>query len=433
MLWEQYLTWVQADEVLESLGYDGLIVSPNRVTSPRGRSFVVFDPASVRSASGEPRPRRGRRNHAAIEQRLLALLPDSGLTWWAGSRDWPIVDPVVQVTEETRGVKGLVIQIRGSSPPIRPRPASVVIGSFAARLVKPGIEDKVIARSAEIARNLDADPSASRPRGGWGRYDCMHDWNVARRAGVRRLAHVTEATLEENLRNEGIGRAGYEALLQWAAKYGAALVPARCLGFSTSSDADRAWKALARDFPSSGSVVWMPEAVKKGRERGEAAREPRANKRRGRAALRTTYRVEILHPRDTGDYLGSNKYITRRAEGTLPVATLLGLKGARGEHQDFKRSPRGLRYSENRWRGLVQSIRRDGVKTPILIVVEWTDDLTRAMARALAGEDLQLVEAFVYEGNHRIRAAAEAGLDEVPVEVRWFGLAERDVDFSDQP
>lgn len=145
--------------------------------------------------------------------------------------------------------------------------------------------------------------------------------------------------------------------------------------------------------------------------------------------LRTTYQVEVLHPRDTSAYLGSAKYITRRAEGTLPVEVLLRLKGARGEHRAFRDRSHG-RYSSRRWRALVRSIAAKGVQAPVLVIVEWTDNLRPAMDRALAGEELELVEAFIYEGNHRLRAAAEAGLTEAPVEVRWFGLAERDVDFE---
>jgi hypothetical protein len=121
---------------------------------------------------------------------------------------------------------------------------------------------------------------------------------------------------------------------------------------------------------------------------------------------------------------GQNRHLTRRSTGTLPTSLLLGLKGARGEHRLFERSRTGAQEA-TRWRKFVESVRREGVRRPVFVVVEWTDDLSPAMRRKLAGEPLEEVEAFVYEGNHRIRAAQEAGLAEVPVEVNYFGHAER--------
>lgn len=120
--------------------------------------------------------------------------------------------------------------------------------------------------------------------------------------------------------------------------------------------------------------------------------------------------------------VGDNAHRTLVETGTLPAAALLGLKGARGEHRLF--TTRGGRRRD--WDAFVASIRQEGIREPVLVVVEPTKHLHPGQARALAGEALAPVEAFIYEGNHRVRAAVEAGVP-VPVEVRYFGHAERKV------
>lgn len=189
------------------------------------------------------------------EQRILALLP-SELTWWAGSKDWPASDPRVEVVETPPSMiePGAVsVEILARSHPFGPKKGAA-LGLFAARLLPKGKEQAILERSRWSAAN---EPRAIRRR-----YDCTSDWPKAQRAGVTRLASVNAARLEVNLRNRGIGRAGYDALLAWAASHGAALIPARCIGMSTSPAAERTWRALLRDYPSSGSMAWLPEAVR---------------------------------------------------------------------------------------------------------------------------------------------------------------------------
>jgi GNAT superfamily N-acetyltransferase len=76
---------------------------------------------------------------------------------------------------------------------------------------------------------------------------------------------------------------------------------------------------------------------------------------------------------------------------------LVKLPGARGEQNNIDRE----RVSE-----LAESIRAEGLRHPPLIIVE------------------QDGTAHIWEGNHRIRAAIEAGLDTITVEVRYFGGSE---------
>jgi hypothetical protein len=37
-------------------------------------------------------------------------------------------------------------------------------------------------------------------------------------------------------------------------------------------------------------------------------------------------------------------------------------------------------------------------------------------------------QAFLWEGNHRVRAAKAAGLKEVPVRIDYYGYTDREVD-----
>jgi len=131
---------------------------------------------------------------------------------------------------------------------------------------------------------------------------------------------------------------------------------------------------------------------------------------------------------------GTNQHLTRTDAGTLPTSTLLQLPGARGEHRLFQDSPTGGKSPEE-WEAFVTSIRKGRktledytprIKSPVFVLVEWTDDLRPAQKRAMKGERFGCVQAFIHEGNHRVRAAAELGMTEVPVEVRFFGHSERE-------
>ena len=282
---------------------------------------------------------KGRGNAlTTVESRIVALLPDE-LTWRSGSKSWPAHNPAVVITETSPSLlePGKInIEIRASSLPFHPRPNSVVIGAFAARLLPKGKEQKVLERSRWLAEGTDVTRAVR------ARYDCTTDWRQARRAGVKRLAHVTHAHLETSLRNRGLGRIGYDALLAWAAQHGAALAPARCIGLSTSFDADRVWKALTRDYPSAGTIAWLPGAV----GGGQPNREP--------------YRALVAT-----DYYGSRR--ARRIAVDLKVPTTGALKTAS--------------------KGLAEVLFRQGVKDPILVPVPSSSGSVSpntALARATA-------------------------------------------------
>ena len=125
--------------------------------------------------------------------------------------------------------------------------------------------------------------------------------------------------------------------------------------------------------------------------------------------LKTTYEGK-------GRYRDNN-HITKKEEGTIPLivaAQILGKKKEdrkwhwRGEERYFGN------YPKEDWLAFVEDVKQRGILEPIFIVVEWVNDKPKA---------------FIYEGNHRIKAAIEAGLDNVPVEVRYFGHTEEEFEW----
>ena len=129
---------------------------------------------------------------------------------------------------------------------------------------------------------------------------------------------------------------------------------------------------------------------------------------------------------DIGEY-GEKSHLTRQVDGLIPIEDLLKVEGARGEHEAFvfdpvtstySRNPKSKhanRYDKEKWDALVNSIRTNGFD-PDQAVFIVSDP----------GKGPQ-----VYEGNHRIRAAHEAGLTHIPARIRYFGHTERDYKVSD--
>ena len=143
------------------------------------------------------------------------------------------------------------------------------------------------------------------------------------------------------------------------------------------------------------------------------------------------YLNEDTNPLEIEDYegeYGNKRHMTRTVRGVLPVKDLLNLKGKKGEHEAFIYNPTSKTYSRNpdskhaprydqeKWDNLVRSIRVDGFnpRYPIFIVSD------------------PGIGPKVSEGNHRIRAAHEAGLTHIPVEIRYFGHSERNYRVSDK-
>lgn len=100
---------------------------------------------------------------------------------------------------------------------------------------------------------------------------------------------------------------------------------------------------------------------------------------------------------------GDRTHITRVETGTIETAKITHLQGASGEKRGEHRNKTG-----KDWIDFKRSVFEEGIKEPIFITQDY-------------GE-----EAVVSEGNHRLDAALELGLVQVPVEIRYFGHAEKD-------
>ena len=97
--------------------------------------------------------------------------------------------------------------------------------------------------------------------------------------------------------------------------------------------------------------------------------------------------------------------LTRLDAGVLPAHLLVNLPGAAGEEDLFRRVPSG-RMAPQSFADLVADLKARGMRSPVTLHVE---------------QDGRVV---IHEGNHRLRAALEAGIP-VPVEVKYFGNAQR--------
>ena len=105
--------------------------------------------------------------------------------------------------------------------------------------------------------------------------------------------------------------------------------------------------------------------------------------------------------------LGNKRMQTGRYDSVdVPVASLKDLPGARGEESLEGEALEGA--LEDR-RKIVESIRQRGFDPESKPAIDVEPDGT----------------VKVYEGNQRIAAAAEAGLETIPVEVRYHGGSER--------
>lgn len=98
---------------------------------------------------------------------------------------------------------------------------------------------------------------------------------------------------------------------------------------------------------------------------------------------------------------GDPSHLTKEITGLVPTSLIADLSGRRGEVPGAHRNKQGPE-----WEAFLEDIDTRGIQDAIFIVVEETG------------------EAFIYEGNHRRDAAVELGLDEVPVEIRFFGKSE---------
>lgn len=99
---------------------------------------------------------------------------------------------------------------------------------------------------------------------------------------------------------------------------------------------------------------------------------------------------------------GNKRHITRKVQGTVPISAIADMAGVMGEIPGTHPNRLG-----QRWEDFKSDISTNGIREPIFITQDY-------------GENPK-----ISEGNHRRDAAAELGLSEVPVEVRYFGQAEQ--------
>lgn len=103
---------------------------------------------------------------------------------------------------------------------------------------------------------------------------------------------------------------------------------------------------------------------------------------------------------------GDRNHITRVQRGHLPLHAVRNLLGARGEAPGEHRNRQG-----EHWETFKADVAAKGIKSPIFITQDYGQD------------------PVISEGNHRRDAAVELGHSHVPVEIRYFGHAQRQRSF----
>lgn len=92
--------------------------------------------------------------------------------------------------------------------------------------------------------------------------------------------------------------------------------------------------------------------------------------------------------------------VTLRERGMLRPHRLIRIPGEKNEHELFARSPTG-RLTKRQWSAFLRSVADSGIKSTVAVHVSRTR------------------HARIFEGNHRIRAAALTG-HLVPTEISYF-------------
>ena len=94
-------------------------------------------------------------------------------------------------------------------------------------------------------------------------------------------------------------------------------------------------------------------------------------------------------------------HLTMKQEGFVDPKLLKDVPGRSGEIRGARRN-----MDDKRWKGFKKDIEEHGIEEPILVIKDADGSIA------------------ISEGNHRLDAAIELGLDRIPVDFRYFGKSE---------
>jgi hypothetical protein len=114
-----------------------------------------------------------------------------------------------------------------------------------------------------------------------------------------------------------------------------------------------------------------------------------------------------------GDYgKGDDSKETYFQRGVLSIDTLRNAQGFSGENRQWTDNGDGTRsfgnYSEERWNAFLDDIEQNGIQEPIVVNVNSDGSMK------------------IWEGNHRIEAAIQLGLTEIPAKVFYMGQSQQE-------
>jgi hypothetical protein len=116
---------------------------------------------------------------------------------------------------------------------------------------------------------------------------------------------------------------------------------------------------------------------------------------------RPAYKTDFVNPERVRDNHLTGWF---RGDVEVDIQDLIELPGSRGEHKGMTSE-----YSQKNIRELTENMREKGWDgAPIMIFVEKDGSVA------------------IGEGNHRVRAAYNAGITEIPTEIRYFGNSNQD-------
>ena len=128
---------------------------------------------------------------------------------------------------------------------------------------------------------------------------------------------------------------------------------------------------------------------------------------------RVMFRFAALTVEEFEGKVGRKDHLTRWEEGTIPTSEALKIEPPRQYHGRRKWHDRGGEryfgnYTEERWNEFLEDIRKNGIKTRLWIQQD-------------PGKEAELME-----GNHRVQAADQLGIREVPVYIKYYGHSEQE-------